>query len=244
MGGQRDTVYVSLSGGALGYFSNEGLDVFGWLSYLLDLGVVIKRVDLAFDDHDMLINLAKVRRAVRDGSCVTHARSSREVRDLQGGHGWTIYIGSRTSPTMVRIYDKAAEQQVGRWWVRVEVEYKRERAHQVVLAWRDAGFSVLAGVGFLRGSVDFRVNDGTATKSRWALADWWAKFVGQVKARRVRVPLPDRTIEDVARWLHKSVAGALAAFTEVYGDGALRRLVHRGDRIMSRSHRRLVMAAI
>lgn len=56
------------------------------------------------------------------------------VRDNRGG--WTLYIGSRTSPRFARVYNKEAEskEQEYKGCVRWEVEYKAEAANQVLRA--------------------------------------------------------------------------------------------------------------
>lgn len=56
------------------------------------------------------------------------------VRDNRGG--WTLYIGSRTSPRFARLYNKEAEskKEEYRKCLRWEVEYKGEAANQVLRA--------------------------------------------------------------------------------------------------------------
>lgn len=244
-GGQAGTAQLELSGGALGYLSALGLDVFGWLCYVLDLGARVTRFDVALDDYQGLVTRERVIMAFESGGLVTHARSFREVRQLgEDARGWTFYIGSRTSPTFVRVYDKGAEQGLDEsvHWYRVEAEFKRERAAVSMAEWRDSGFAAQFALGLLRGAVDFRAptrEDSNA--SRWALLGWWRDLVEGAAAVRVRVAAVGRTMADVSRWLVKSVSGALAAFDACYGADAVQGLIERGRAAMSWGHRSLVM---
>jgi len=240
-GGQGGTAHLDLTSGALGYLAALGLDVFGWIGYVMDLGARVVRLDIAADDEAGLVTRERVVAAVREGHYVTHSRIVSEHRALQGGSGWTVYVGSRTSPTFVRIYDKAAEQKLsGVHWVRFEAEFKRERAQAVAVAWRSGGWSASIGIGLLRSALDFRRDDGTVTKARWSLLDWWDAFVGAVNLVRVRVGSIARSMEDVAEWVLGSVSSALAACELVFGSVFVRHVLSRGHDRMSASHQRLV----
>ena len=240
-GGQGGTAHLDLTGGALGHLRALGLDVFGWLRYVLEQGVRVGRVDIAADDEAGLVTRERVIDAVSAGDYVTHSRSVSEHRALVGDRGWTVYFGRRTSPTFVRIYDKAAEQGLdGVSWTRVEAEFKRERAHAVIVEWCLSGWSVASALGLLRGALDFRRDDGTVTKSRWDLLDWWGAFLGAVDLLRVRVGSITRSLDDVARWLFHSVSSALAACEAAFGDVFMRHLMSRGRARMSVQHERMV----
>lgn len=244
-GGQGDTATLDLPAGALGYLAALGLDVWGWLLFLDDLGVRPTRVDVAFDDFEGLLTPGRIRAAYDAGGLVTRAR------DIDGhaswsGRGWTCYVGARSSEVMVRFYDKSAEQKLPEsvHWMRSEIELKGKKAARFFQAWRGSCWAASFALGCLRDSVDFRIVDASdSNKSRWALCDWWASFVGSVERCRVLVGAVTRTIENVAGWLHGSVAGALAAFHAVYGADAVRQLLSHGYDIMSGDHERLVLLA-
>ena len=240
-GGQGGTAHLDLTSGALGHLAALGLDVFGWVEYVLDLGGRFVRVDIAADDEAGHVTRARVVSAIGGGHYVTHSRVVSEHRALQGGDGWTVYVGARTSPTFVRIYDKAAEQGLrGVHWVRVEAEFKRDRAQAVVMAWRSSGWSASCALGLLRAAIDFRQDDGTATKARWRLLRWWRAFLGGVDLVRVRVGRIGRSLEDVAGWIVTSVSSALAACESAFGAGFVRHVLSRGRDRMSAGHQRML----
>lgn len=84
----------------------------------------------------------------RNGGVQGHpGLSLTRIENTNGGQ--TLYVGSRKSDQMGRIYDKAAEEGidelVGRVW-RYEVEYKNRRAQTVLKSLLDASGSTLPGV--------------------------------------------------------------------------------------------------
>lgn len=245
-GGNADTACIDLTGGALGYLAAVGLDVWGWASFMLELGCRPTRVDIALDDESGYITPERVLAADEAGGIVTRAQICNEIRQRKGGRGWTYYIGSRSSEVFVRIYDKSAElgmpSEVS--WMRLEVEYKGRKAAAVLAGWRSAGFAAAFALSVVRDAVDFRQASLTDSNvSRWALLDWWAAIVQGAPRVRVVVGSITRTIENVAGWLHRSVSGALAAFHAVYGADSVRQLLSHGYERMSADHRRMVALA-
>ena len=107
----------------------------------------VTRCDFAFDlinympefldkviDHLNSIDTQRVHIFCRQGGCAYSVRS--------GGHEKTVYLGSKSSPEMLRIYDKKLESTTedGLWrketpfngcesWIRLELQCRRERAH-------------------------------------------------------------------------------------------------------------------
>lgn len=54
----------------------------------------------------------------------------RQFSFVKSRNGDTVYLGSRSSERMMRVYDKAAEQGVRADWLRVEMEFKEGEAHR------------------------------------------------------------------------------------------------------------------
>lgn len=118
------------------------------------------------------------------------------VTDNRGG--WTVYIGSRTSPRFARLYNKEAEsgEEQYRRCVRWEVEYKAEAANQVLRALKGAS----SAEPLMRATVRSHFVD------RGASVPWTAS--GAAVGPSITKPLSDDAIR--LRWLASQVAPTLA----------------------------------
>lgn len=90
------------------------------------------RVDIALDLIDGNASVQSFVSALKAGLARTAAKKWRVMQNSESGH--TVYIGSRTSERMLRIYNKKAERAAAfedvehENWIRVEVELKGDRA--------------------------------------------------------------------------------------------------------------------
>lgn len=107
----------------------------------------IRRVDLAVDDDSGRLSVPALRDAYAAGWLNRPRGGSRELRVLDStvgdvANGWTVYVGRRSSQSMVRVYDKHAEvlskcgpssaALVPPGRVRVELELKSVKGFEVV----------------------------------------------------------------------------------------------------------------
>lgn len=117
---------------------------------------------------------------------------------LLGGDGsWTLYIGSRSSEKMLRIYDKAKEQKdYVSDYIRVEVETKGETGRAVGwnFARSDKNECVAMAIGLAKGVADFNL-------PAWDYA---------LRGERVGLAIPQGKEKDTFGWLVKVCAPALA----------------------------------
>lgn len=133
---------VTMDGQALRRFRAAGGDEMNLLAFVLSLkDVTISRLDFAIDLRDEVPPgaILDLLTAWTRGELVTHAQTVNRVDGyVRGGrqHGLTLYIGSRSSPTFLRVYDKAAqlESRTGGDWIRIELECKKPIAAQVAKA--------------------------------------------------------------------------------------------------------------
>lgn len=159
-----------------------------WLKFLHDIcdrdfKTTITRLDLAYDDHIGTLDLYRIAGDVRDRYYTSPSKKAQviwsddQVNDVQG---LTVYIGSKSSAVMVRIYDKAAEREFGpeRHWVRCEIQLRHERctaAAAEILKHQHVGRTA---AGILRNYLTFREPVSTdENKSRWPVADYWDKVL-------------------------------------------------------------------
>jgi DNA relaxase NicK len=271
MGGQRNTVYISLSASALAFYVDvRQLDWRGFLRYLVDLGVKFRRFDSAFDDKVGYLTYEGIKSAI--SAWVRRAKAD-EIEDqgdtvvtrfrnlplfygdkVLGGDSWTFYWGvarsknggvRNNSDTIVRAYNKAAERGVEGPWVRVEAQYRGDKADKIVKEWvkRDFSSDYLAGV--LRGIVDFRVAQaGDTNQSRWPMADWWAAFIGITERVVVQLEAKVTTVREKANWIRRQASTTLAMIVETLGKETLEEIVKAGKERFTSKHRAIMEAEL
>lgn len=115
-------VHVVWSGSAL-----RQVNPLAVLRNALSLGGICRRIDIAFDvpvkfDFDDAYDAIKTHRA--NFNARTYSR-------IDSSSGQTIYVGSRTSEQMLRIYDKAAESNLPDDLTRFELECKGQMAQGI-----------------------------------------------------------------------------------------------------------------
>lgn len=136
----------------------------------------ITRLDVAFDDHTGLLDMDTLCEDTRAGRYVSRW-SSKSTKVIYSVGGNSIEFGSKTSEIFLRIYDKAKERgfEDGRHWIRLELQFRRDRAMSFVFS--DGDFwSKYRGVmaNYLRFVVPL---PGDQNRSRWATTYYWSKFL-------------------------------------------------------------------
>lgn len=178
----------------------------------------VTRLDLAIDnEHDIYYRLEELEEILRAQRFVSKFRSWRHVveRTTMGARiGDTLYLGSRSSDIMLRVYDKQLERQksgevIDHEWVRWELELKDERAQQAVQAMiGDMGVGDVC-VGILQNY--FRIiNFDDCNKSRCSTDIKWDAFVNGIKGLRLYIPHDEKTLEQKQEWIVRQVAPTLA----------------------------------
>lgn len=201
--------HCSLSAGSLALLSD-------WcprslIAAVLTEGGWVTRIDIAIDTD--AVDIATVDNAVRSGCLVSRAKKRRYYGDYDADN-YTIYIGERSAQRFVRIYNKAAEQQVEGVWTRCEVEYKGKQAQTAavyILQGEDLRSLVLS-------AVDFRDSSEDANISRCSRLSWWAAWVGNVRRLSFAAASPvAETVERVFEWVRRQVAPSLAFLDFYFG---------------------------
>ena len=188
-----------------------------WLLRKLCLlyGVHLSRFDVAVDDLGGRVSLDEVERVLRERECCSRSRSWRSVEgyrslatgELEGGR--TLYIGKRPSGTMMRIYDRAAERGEGGHWVRVEAEFRNDRAGAMAAEIARGGLERVLGVVGAHFSPRVPSTENEQ-RTRWDVAPWWSEFLGGVTRLGLGIPVKRRTVDQVRAWVLHQVAPSLA----------------------------------
>lgn len=222
--------HVSLPSSALGTLCDLYGDtaIYKLLISLRPASMRPTRIDICADTTQ--VHIDTVIEAVESGMLVSPAQSVRLVRELKKETGGaTIYIGSPSSDRMVRIYDKAAEQGTDGVWTRLEIQYRKKYAGQIVdlLLLSDVSLETLAST-----SVDFREMDATRTNNR-TRCEWWEAWVGAYGVVTLVVQKVAKRIDTSVQWIEDYVSRTLAMCMIAKGWEWLERTIDRGVRDMS-----------
>jgi len=154
---------VMLDGGASGILGENREQFLYWLS---QMDAKPTRLDYALDITHSNFKPKGCIAHLRNGNVRTHAQSAMQVTDEFKG-GFTQYLGTKTSETYTRIYDKSVEQKTDYSWTRIETVYQGDRAEtslQTYLQHKSVKPLILAHVDFPKWGAWKRVMQGTVAK--------------------------------------------------------------------------------
>lgn len=221
----RNDMGVCLNMSGQGCRSFEEFSSVGWMSLFEMIQRYdgnVTRLDLAYDDHMGVIDIRRLACDVRDENYRSKSKyaeitwSNDQDKDLQG---MTVYIGRKSSDVLIRIYDKAAERgYTDRHWIRIELQLRHDRAASALdqLLQRESIGVLSAGV--LRNYLTICVPSSDTNKSRWPVAYYWQRVIGQIETIRIwSAPGEPYNFYKTEDHLVKQYAQFLLAFTEMYG---------------------------
>ena len=166
------------------------------LGFIFSNELHITRLDVAYDDHMGVFDLAQMEQDTRSYNFVSRFNRDPIIElQLQGEGvepGKTFYFGSPSSKVRFRIYDKAVERGYtdGRHWVRFEIQMRDDRAENYLkLSKIDENgneIPLTAGESFcgvVKNYLRFVIPSDTDTnKRRWEMTDYWKAFLGDAVA--------------------------------------------------------------
>jgi phage replication initiation protein len=207
-----------------------------WYDFLMDAlidGGVMKRIDLAINDHTGILDIPELAEKCRkreyigksrsykfyqSGELIKHREDDREYM------GRTLYLGSLKSDVYFCVYEKDYEQYVKLGTPleeadiinRFEIRLRNERAYYAVrdlLTYYDAeqtAFSIINQyVRFVDEEPDKRKND-------WKLNDRWAWFIGDNRQSLKLTTKPEPyTLDRTLRWVQRQVAPTLKMLKKI-----------------------------
>ena len=207
-----------------------------WYDFLMEAlidGGVMKRIDLAINDHTGILDIPELAEKCRkreyigksrsykfyqSGELIKHREDDREYM------GRTLYLGSLKSDVYFCIYEKDYEQYVKLGTPleeadiinRFEIRLRNERAYYAVrdlLTYYDAeqtAFSIINQyVRFVDEEPDKRKND-------WKLNDRWAWFIGDNRQSLKLTTKPEPyTLDRTLRWVQRQVAPTLKMLKKI-----------------------------
>lgn len=175
------------------------------------------RLDIAYDDFQYLVDLDLIKTKINQGLYRTRFKSVRLSQELSTSDnkkiGETIYFGSPSSSTLLRIYDKALESnRSGEFphWVRMELQLRSENANNFALQCLKPNAKVgEVYASVIKNYLVFINDNGDSNKSRWPIADFWRDVIGSVDKMQITKKPISRTLEDVKEWIEKQIIPSL-----------------------------------
>ena len=152
----------------------------------------ITRLDLAYDDHSGLLNIWQMKRDVEDRNYISKSKKSMIIWSYDQEtdiHGLTLQIGSKSSPVLIRIYDKAAERgyKQEKHWIRVELQLRQDRAQEAMkLLYQRESIGLVAS-GIVRNYLMFVTLTSDSNRARWPIAEYWQRVLDGFEKIRVWV---------------------------------------------------------
>lgn len=186
------------------------------------LNLECSRIDIAIDDYSKKLQFKQLENAIDDKK---HSgfRIGRTFRNHGVKYaGWTVYLGSRKSEFMVRVYDKWAETKGILDCIRWETEIKGDTSNALfpLLIEFPASEQEYQDIliGYAIGKIQF-IEPIDKNISRCPLLDWWSDWIEFINcaARKIFVPKKTTTLARTKQWLQKSVSKSLAMIGESLG---------------------------
>lgn len=182
----------------------------------------ITRLDIAYDDHMGVIDIYRFACDIKERNYRSKSKhadvlwSDDQENDIQG---LSVYVGAKSSDVLIRVYDKAAERGYkDRHWIRVELQLRHDRASAAmdqILQHESIG-SVSSGV--LRNYLTVCVPSGDSNKSRWPVAYYWERIIGQMETIRLwAAPGEPYNFHKAEDQMVKQYCQFLLTFKEIHG---------------------------
>ena len=196
----------------------------------------LTRIDIAFDGAPFTPKQAAA--WVREKSVRCRAKRRQYREDLNGGlDGETLYLGSRQSSQLLRVYDS-------RGFTRVELELKHEAAKsfKAILMGETLLFAQQA-VGVLREFVDFVDTSSDTNVTRAPLLPLWQQFTKALERVKLKLaPKEVKTLEQVRAWLEHQVSAML--YTYHRSGGSISGILNYGREHLKSKHLRLLRRGV
>ena len=207
-----------------------------WYDFLMDAlvdGGVMKRIDLAINDHTGILDIPELAEKCRkreyigksrsykfyqSGELIKHREDDREYM------GRTLYLGSLKSDVYFCIYEKDYEQYVKLGTPleeadiinRFEIRLRNERAYYAVrdlLTYYDAERTAFSIINRYVRFVDKEENKPV---SEWKLNEKWAWFIGEGRPPLKLTTKPEPyTLGRTLRWISRQVDPTLLMLEEI-----------------------------
>lgn len=210
-------INTSISGRGCRYVESQGIDLWSLVFRLAQSAKInITRLDLALDTDVKLID--KIRKSIDSKKYISKSRSISYIckSGKDSTRTETIYLGSRSSDLMIRIYDKAVEQGIEEVdWERWEIVLKKDKIKEAIPLLKKDISKTFKNILYTY----FRpLKEIESNKSRSKVESWYLKFLGKVEKVSLYREPSHKTIEDKWVWVEQQVAPTLSLLALAFGN--------------------------
>lgn len=197
-------------------------------------GGKLSRLDLAIDDMKGYFTIEKVVNYLKRGKVRSLFKTAKVIEKLEietgESKGKTVYFGSEQSMILVRMYEKNKERIAKGYdvqdidhWNRIEIQTRDERANEVAKYILENDIGKIAS-SVLKRYIKFCKSSRDKNKSRWEIADWWKKFLGETENLRLTKNKVENDLIKKDVWIEKQIARSIAQLW-LANDGQLERII-------------------
>ena len=207
-----------------------------WYDFFMDVlvdGGVMKRIDLAINDHTGILDIPELARKCNREECVSVFRAFKSYASGElvkhreqdkDGMGHTLYIGSLKSEVYFCCYEKNYEQyaklgipiEEATIKNRFEIRLKSERAYYAIrdlLTYYDAERTAFS---IINRYVRFADKEVGKKRSDWKTNDRWEWFIGEGRKPLKLTTKPEPyTLDRTLRWIARQVDPTLLMLEEI-----------------------------
>jgi len=227
-------IWCEMSGQGCRAFESYGHgDYEGLFYFILNPGynINVTRIDIAFDDHDGLLDLNQL---LKDTNKHNYVSAFKHYMITTGSKGTTIEHGRKQSHTMIRIYDKAAERGYddGRHWVRIELQLRNENAKGFIERYMESKEALSRTfLGVVYNYLRYVKPSKTDTNKRRAeTAKYWDRFIdGAEKIKLHKKPGVDYNLENLKNFVVNQAGNAVKTYIDIFGVVSLLNEINSND---------------
>ena len=179
----------------------------------------ITRLDIAYDDHEGILDITKISSDTEAGNYISRTRNYEVINSNKGK---TVVHGSKSSGVLIRIYDKAKERghTDGRHWVRLELQLRDGNALGFIQNETPIGKKFLGVVyNYLRYVVPSKTD---TNKRRWFDTAYWQNFTKSTKKIRIyQKPGIEYNEKSLEAFVLRNSGNSINVFRKIFGDDNL-----------------------
>jgi phage replication initiation protein len=255
--GGRDLmgVCVTMSGNGCRTYEQLGGDVLDLTFRVYSMERCnLTRLDIACDDKGGALDMPQMERYYKAGQIRSGFRRRQLVQQNNGSYdpACTIYLGSRKSDLMFRIYDKAKEHYdpqndidgYNSHWIRVEMQTRHEVTGNAIRHIRDGmvkgrtlGECVAEIIG---GHIQF-IEPTDRNISRCAVSGWWLDFLDTLNGVKITGKEEEKhVLERKLEWFWRSIVPVASTLTSAITERGMLELLAMGYMRRSKAQRNML----